>query len=70
MKLEKREITLNEKDSVKDMVCFEERLLAEYPKGKLQDFRKETIETLSVFRAETEEMIRRIANLKTEETGN
>ena len=67
MKLEKREIMLNERDSVKDMECFEERLLAEYPKTKTQDFRKETIETLSVLRAETEEIIGRIAKLKTEE---
>lgn len=70
MKLEKREITLNEKDSIKDMSCFEEHLLAEYSKGNSQEFRKETVETLSVLRMEMEEIIRRIADLKTEETGS
>ena len=41
MKLEKREITLNEKDSLKDIYYLETLLLSEY--GDKQDgFRKET----------------------------
>ena len=30
MKLEKREVTLNEKDTLKDMLAFERALLVEY----------------------------------------
>ena len=41
MKLEKREITLNEKDSLKDIYYMETLLLLEYA-DKKDGFRKET----------------------------
>lgn len=67
MKLEKREITLNEKDSVKDMLVLEKYILAEYQKKQRQDFRKETAETLLRLREETEEVLKKIGRMKTEE---
>lgn len=42
MKLEKREITLNEKDSVTDMLYLEKNLLSAYEKGIKITERKET----------------------------
>lgn len=42
MKLEKREITLNECDSLQDVVCFEKGLLGEYVETLLKMERKET----------------------------
>lgn len=41
MKLEKREITLNEKDSVTDMLYLEKNLLWAYEKGENHAERKE-----------------------------
>ena len=41
MKLEKREITLNEKDSLKDIYYFEKTLLQEYEKAAKSVTRKE-----------------------------
>lgn len=42
MKLEKREITLNEADSVTDMLYMEKTLLSTYEKGEKVAERKET----------------------------
>lgn len=42
MKLEKREITLNEADSVTDMLYMEKTLLSTYEKGEKVADRKET----------------------------
>lgn len=42
MKLEKREITLNEQDTLKDVCFLEERLLHEYVSALLQTQRKQT----------------------------
>ena len=42
MKLEKREITLNEKDSLKDVFYLEKTMLAEYGEALLQAERNET----------------------------
>ncbi len=42
MKLKKREITLNERDSVQDMLRLEERLCFEYEKGAALPLKKET----------------------------
>lgn len=44
MRLEKREITLNEKDSVTDMLYMEKNLLLVYEKGQKSMERKETKE--------------------------
>ncbi len=42
MKLEKREITLNEADSLQDMLYMETLLLQSYEKGLAKTTRKET----------------------------
>ncbi len=42
MKLKKREITLNERDSVQDMLRLEERLLFEYETARSFPLKKET----------------------------
>ena len=41
MKLEKREITLNERDSLKDIYYFEKQLLSAYEKGAANAARKD-----------------------------
>ena len=41
MKLEKREITLNEQDSLKDIYYFEKQLLSAYEKGTANAVRKD-----------------------------
>lgn len=46
MKLEKREITLNESDSLKDVFYLERTILLEYESGKAYAFRKETVNEL------------------------
>ena len=47
MKLEKREITLNECDSLQDLVCFEKMLMGEYVETLSQMERKESRNTLT-----------------------
>ena len=42
MKIEKREITLNERDTLKDMLFFEKGLLREYASAVEKAERKET----------------------------
>ncbi len=62
MKLEKREITLNEKDSLKDIYYLETLLLSEY--GDKQDgFRKETENVFERLKKETEEELDLIEKL-------
>ena len=46
MKLEKREITLNEQDSLRDVLFMEKALLFEYMDGLVKACRKETRERL------------------------
>ena len=53
MKLEKREITLNEADSLLDMLYLEERLLNVYSKGAKKAFRKELVGEFSRLLEET-----------------
>ncbi|MBO5736669.1 MAG: hypothetical protein J6S04_02565 [Clostridia bacterium] len=55
MKLEKREITLNEKDSLSDMLFMEKALLLEYVESLTKADRKETRERLLVFMKDTAE---------------
>ena len=54
MKLEKREITLNEEDSLKDMYFFEKNLQAQYAQGAKLAERKETEGELSKLMREAE----------------
>ena len=46
MKLEKREITLNEQDSLRDILFLEKTLLCEYAESLGKAYRKEVRETL------------------------
>ena len=55
MKLEKREITLNEKDSLSDMLFMEKALLLEYVESLTKADRKETRERLLGFIKDTAE---------------
>ena len=58
MKLEKREITLNEKDSLKDVFYLEKTLLSEYGETLLKAERTETQRVLLQLMRETaEEML-------------
>ena len=54
MKLEKREITLNEEDSIKDMYFFEKNLQTQYAQGVKFAERKETEGELSRLMREAE----------------
>ena len=54
MKLEKREITLNEKDSLKDMYFLEKNLQTQYAEGVKFAERKETEGELSKLMREAE----------------
>ena len=63
MKFEKREITLNEIDSLKDSFYFEQTLLARYQAGVESAENKETIETIRVFTRETESEMERLSGL-------
>lgn len=54
MKLEKREITLNEKDSLKDMYFLEKNLQMQYEQGVKFAERKETEGELSKLMREAE----------------
>lgn len=53
MKLEKREITLNEADSLKDVFYLERTLLREYKEGKVYAERKELTNELVTLVEET-----------------
>ena len=55
MKLEKREITLNEKDSLSDVLLMEKGLLLEYVESLAKADRKETRERLLGLIKETAE---------------
>ena len=55
MKLEKREITLNETDSLKDMYILEKALCREYGQGEKFAERKETEREFARLQKEAEE---------------
>lgn len=55
MKLEKREITLNEKDSLKDVLLLERALLSQYTEALTKMARKESRERLLTHVKETAE---------------
>ena len=55
MRLEKREITLNEKDSLSDMLFMQKALLLEYVENLTKAERKETRERLLELIKETAE---------------
>ena len=57
MRLEKREITLNEKDSIKDVLFLEYALLNRYVEALVQVERKETrVRLLSLLQETAEEI--------------
>ena len=62
MKLEKREITLNEKDSLKDVLYLETFLLIKYADQR-KEFRKETENVFERLKNETEEELDLIEKL-------
>lgn len=55
MKLEKREITLNERDSLKDVYYMEETLSQAYGVGAKGKYRKEVNAALALLHAQTGE---------------
>ena len=57
MKLEKREITLNEKDSIRDILLLERSLMERYVDALVQVERKEERERLLTLVKETAEDI-------------
>ena len=63
MKLEKREITLNEADSLRDLLYFERSLCNAYGAGAQSAERKETERELLQFQQETQENEKRIEEL-------
>ena len=63
MKWEKREITLNEYDSVSDMLFTAERLLDLYKEATLFAEKKEVRERLKVGMGETAEIIYRLSDV-------
>ncbi len=63
MKLEKREITLNEKDSLKDILFLEKALLNEYVETLIYVTRKEERERLLTRIKETAEEIFTVKDL-------
>ena len=63
MKLEKREITLNEKDSLKDIFFLEKALLDEYVETLIYVTRKEERERLLTRIKETAEEIFTVKDL-------
>ena len=62
MKLEKREITLNEKDSLKDVLYLEAFLRIKYADQR-KEFRKETENVFERLKKETEEELDLIEKL-------
>ncbi len=63
MKLKKREITLNEADSLYDVFCLEEYLGKSYGEGEEFSFRKETVNELSTLKQKAEEERERVLAL-------
>jgi hypothetical protein len=63
MKLEKREITLNEADSLKDIYYIEKALLTAYTEGEVFIVRKETENELAKLIAQTKEEKEKIYTL-------
>ena len=63
MKLEKREITLNEYDSVSDMLFTCERLLDLYKEATLTAQKRELRERLKIGMSETAELIYRLNDM-------
>ena len=63
MKLEKREITLNEQDSLRDVLFMEKALLFEYVEGLTKVGRKEARERLLSLLKETAEELFLIKDL-------
>ncbi len=63
MKLKKREITLNEKDSLKDMYYLEKALLSAYERGIEGATQKQTVNELTRFKKQTEEELQSILSL-------
>ena len=63
MKLEKREITLNEQDSLRDVLFMGKALLFEYVEGLTKVGRKETRERLLSLLKETAEELFLIKDL-------
>ena len=63
MKLEKREITLNEYDSVSDMSYTCERLLDLYKEATLVAQKKEVRERLKIGMSETAELVYRLNDI-------
>ena len=60
MKLEKREITLNEADSLKDIYYLEKVLLEGYAKMEKFAVRKEVVNELEKLKKQTEEEKKRM----------
>ena len=63
MKLEKREVTLNEKDTLRDMRFFEENLALEYRRAAAFAEEKETKAVLLRHAEELREKIERLEEL-------
>ena len=63
MKLDKREITLNEADSLQDIYCFEKTLAEEYGRQVLNAVKKETKNGLLRLMKETYEEAIEIGDL-------
>ena len=63
MKLEKREITLNEADSLKDIFYLEKTLLREYEEGEDSIKRKELENELPALMTKTKEDIKKVFSL-------
>lgn len=70
MKLEKREITLNEYDSLKDAYYLEKTLLREYAEGREAAQRKETEGELSRLMREVGEDMEKTYALMKKSEGN
>ncbi len=63
MKLKKREITLNEADSLKDVFFIEKSLASAYGEGDKFAFRKETANELAALKRLALEELERAATL-------
>ena len=63
MKLEKREITLNEADSLKDVFYLERTLFREYSKGEGYAERKELTNELTTLIKEAKEDMEKVFTL-------
>lgn len=63
MKLEKREITLNEADSLKDVFYLEKTLMAAYNEGEKYTERKELKNELPALLTQTKEDVEKVLSL-------